>query len=81
MAEKPPARRWCRALSCDARTFVPLLVPQGGYFAHFTDGAMPKLATAMRSTRGVLLQLDGSFKSRDTLSVAASLGINVTFAV
>lgn len=66
--------------ACDARTFAPLLVPQGGYFAHFMDGAMPKLVTAVRKPRGILLQLDDSYKSRDTLAVAQALGINVTFA-
>ena len=65
-----------------ADTFVPLHVPQGGYFAHFMDGVLPKLVRvldAVDDASRILVYLDGSYRSADTLEILRRLGVSFTF--
>lgn len=72
--------------SCEESTLVPLLVPQGAYFAHFMDGVFPRLAAALalREARGLPEKLHiilyGAYKSDDTERTLAALpNVTVSF--
>lgn len=69
--------------NCDQRTFIPLDVAEGGYFAHFMINVLPKLVLlpdTIRS-RSLLYVPPTAGVSEDTLAVASMLNVTITTVV
>ena len=68
---------------CDPRTFIPLDVAEGGYFAHFMTNVLPKLALIPHSDLyNALVYLPPTAGvSRDTRVVADMLNLSITTSI